>query len=128
MAVVCFACTAWGGGGERALPILASFASTAQQAASACEADVVLLDVGPNLGAVNRAALVAVDHVVVPLSTDHYSVQGLRSLGPASRAWRRAWTDRQQQADGRWVPEGRMRPAGYVVLQRAKGVDRVVGD
>lgn len=51
--------TAWDSGQERALPMLASFASAAQQAASACEADVVLLDVGPNLGAVNRAALVA---------------------------------------------------------------------
>ncbi len=51
--------TAWDGGGERALPMLASFATAAQQAASACEADVVLLDMGPNLGAVNRAALVA---------------------------------------------------------------------
>lgn len=46
--------------------MLASFASVAQGAATARQADLVLLDVGPNLGAINRAAMVACDHVVVP--------------------------------------------------------------
>ena len=122
--------TAWpnaGDGNKRAFRVLASFASVAQRAATACQADLVLLDVGPNLGAISRAAMVACDHVVVPLSPDLYSLQGLRNLGPTLRTWRREWADRQPRADGVWVPEGATEPAGYVVLQHGVRVDRVVG-
>lgn len=123
--------TAWpnaGDGDERAFRVLASFATVAQRAAEACQADLVLLDVGPNLGAINRAAMVASDHVVVPLSPDLYSLQSLRNLGPTLRIWRREWTHRKQQAGGVWVPEGGMRPAGYVMLHHGVRLDRVVGD
>ena len=44
-------------------------------------ADLVLIDVGPNLGALNRAALVAAEDVIIPLAPDLYSLQGLRNLG-----------------------------------------------
>jgi cellulose biosynthesis protein BcsQ len=37
-------------------------------------ADLVLVDVGSNLGAINRAALIASDHVVIPLAPDLFSV------------------------------------------------------
>lgn len=122
--------TAWpnaGDGNKRAFRVLASFATIAQRAATACEADLVLLDVGPNLGAINRAAMVASDHVVVPLAPDLYSLQGLRNLGPTLRTWRSEWTDRKQRAGDVWVPGGAMQPAGYVVLQHGVRLDRVVG-
>ena len=51
----------------------------------------MLVDVGPNLGAINRAAPVAADHVVVPLAPDLFSLQGLRNLGPTLRRWREEW-------------------------------------
>lgn len=107
--------------------MLASFATVAQRAADACGADMVLLDVGPNLGAIDRAAMVTSDHVVVPLSPDLYSLQGLRNLGPTLRMWRREWADRSAKAGEVWVPEGGMQPAGYVVLQHGVRLDRVVG-
>lgn len=122
--------TAWpnaGDGNKRAFRVLASFATVAQGAATACGADVVLLDVGPNLGAINRAAMVASHHVVVPLSPDLYSLQGLRNLGPTLRTWRREWADRKVKAGDIPVPDGRMEPAGYVVLQHGVRLDRVVG-
>lgn len=122
--------TAWpnaGDGNRRAFRVLTSFATVADRAAQACQADLVLLDVGPNLGAINRAAMVASDHVVVPLSPDLYSLQGLRNLGPTLRTWRREWNDRKARANGLWVPEGGMHPVGYVVLQHGVRLDRVVG-
>lgn len=122
--------TAWpnaGDGNKRAFRVLASFASIAQRVATACQADLVLLDVGPNLGAINRAAMVACDHVVVPLSPDLYSLQGLRNLGPTLRTWRREWTDRKPRGGDVWLPDGGMQPAGYVVLQHGVRLDRVVG-
>ena len=46
---------------------------------------MVLVDVGPSLGAINRSALIATDFVVVPLAADLFSRQGLRNLGPTLR-------------------------------------------
>lgn len=122
--------TAWpnaGDGQKRSFRVLASFWTVAQRAAESCGAQVVLVDVGPNLGAVNRAAMVASDHVVVPLSPDLYSLQGLRNLGPTLRRWRSEWAERRPKAQEVQVPAGQMQPVGYVVLQHGVRLDRVVG-
>lgn len=89
-------------------------------------ADLILLDVGPNVGALNRAALVAADHVVVPLAPDLYSLQGLRNLGPTLRRWRREWSERREHnpLTDLDLPGGGMQPIGYVVLQHAVRLNR----
>jgi chromosome partitioning protein len=114
----------------RAFRVTTAFATVAQRAARRVDAEIVLVDVGPNLGAINRAAMVAADHVVVPLRPDLYSLQGLRNLGPALDDWRQGWSDRVERAPQRAdmdLPSGEMRPRGYVVLQHGTRVDRVVG-
>ncbi|MFM7642139.1 MAG: hypothetical protein ACKO45_11400, partial [Cyanobium sp.] len=40
------------------------------KAAAERQADVVLIDVAPSLGALNRAAMIAASHVVIPLVPD----------------------------------------------------------
>ncbi len=105
-----------------------AFARVIAHCAQQWQADLVLIDVGPNLGALNRAALICADHVVVPLAPDLFSLQGLRNLGPALRAWRTEWIDRRDRnANASFsIPEGAMAPLGYVVLQHAMRVDRPV--
>ncbi len=99
-----------------------------QQAARQQEAAVVLVDLGPNLGAINRAALIAADYVVVPLSPDLFSLQGLRNLGPTLRRWRQEWKDRLARKPHTELdlPAGTMQPAGYVVQQHSVRLDRPV--
>lgn len=89
---------------------------------------ILLMDLGPNLGAINRAALIAADYVVVPLSPDLFSLQGLRNLGPTLRRWRENWKDRltRNPAEDLELPKGRMQPVGYVVLQHSVRLDRPV--
>lgn len=123
--------TAWpnaGDGNARAFRVLGAFSTVARLAATKTDAQVVLVDVGPNLGAINRSALLACEHVVVPLAPDLYSLQGLRNLGPTLRGWRTDWVTRVPRAPaGFEVPPGTMQPAGYVVLQHGVRLDRVVG-
>jgi chromosome partitioning protein len=80
--------------------------------------ELVLVDVGPNLGAVNRAALIASDQVVLPLAPDLFSLQGLKNLGPTVREWRSIWASLMGRAPvDMSVPKGEMKPSGYVVVQ-----------
>ena len=114
---------------ERAFRVLSAPARAIRDAAGSVGADVVLIDVGPSLGAINRVAMSTSDFVVVPLSPDLYSIQGLRNLGPSLHTWRREWVERRAKnpAPGLWIPDGSMTPAGYVVLQHSVRVDRAVG-
>ena len=112
----------------RAFRVVSAFWRALNRAATEVAADLVLVDVGPNLGALNRAALVAADHVVVPLTPDLYSIRGLRSLGPTLRGWRQQWVERRHRnpVDDLALPDGGMRPIGYVVRQHAIRPDRPV--
>lgn len=112
----------------RAFRVISAFWRIIEAAARKAGAALVLIDVGPNLGAINRAALIAAEHVVIPLAPDLYSLQGLRNLGPRLRRWRQEWGERRARNP---VPEistpgGAMHAAGYVVLQHAVRLDRPV--
>jgi cellulose biosynthesis protein BcsQ len=83
-------------------------------------AELVLIDVGPNLGAINRSALIASQQVVLPLAPDLFSIQGLKNLGPTLRDWRKGWQKRLDELpkdSGISTPKGTMRPSGYVIMQ-----------
>lgn len=113
---------------ERAFRVLSAFWRLITAAAERHQASVVLIDMGPNLGAMNRSALLAADVVVMPLSPDLFSLQGLRNLGPTIRDWRRQWRERRGQnpAGDLEIPPGWMLPIGYVVQQHSVRLDRPV--
>ena len=110
----------------RHLRILSSLWFIIQSAGKNIDADIILVDVGPNLGAINRSALIATDYVVIPMGADLFSLQGLKNLGPTLRDWKKAWNERLN----RWsnsdekndepdflLPEGKMLPLGYICQQ-----------
>ncbi|MBL7490737.1 AAA family ATPase [Frankia sp. AgB1.9] len=92
----------------------------------AVRAEIVLIDVGPNLGAINRAALLSADTVLMPLSADLFSLRGLRNLGPTLRDWRSTWQGMvlPKVPDRIAAPRALMMPIGYVIMQPASGRDR----
>ena len=112
----------------RPFRVLTAFYSIIQDGAQQMGAQIVLVDVGPNLGAINRSALIATDYIVVPLGADLFSLQGLRNLGPALDQWRQEWSKRRKQwEDPKFLlPEGSMQPIGYVVQQHSVRLDRPV--
>lgn len=116
-------------GDRRAFRVITAFARLISRAGRAFEADLALVDVGPNLGAINRAALIASDAVVVPLAPDLFSLQGLRNVGPTLKAWREAWKDRVEKKPPGLefdLPEGNMTPLGYIVMRHTVRLDRPV--
>jgi len=137
-------------GVAKAFRITAAFHRAVTLAAREFNADLALIDVGPNLGALNRCAVIAADHVAVPLVPDLFSLQGLRNLGPTLNKWRAGWKKRLEEAPSNLsdqsadtvraymqamneaatgstgLPAGAMKPAGYVVLQHAVRQSRPV--
>ncbi len=112
----------------RPFRILSAFWQVAQQAANEHGAELILADVGPNLGAINRSALLATDHVVIPLAADLFSLQGLRNLGPTLRHWRVDWRKRLDNwpAPTFPLPAGTMAPLGYILMQHGERLSRPV--
>lgn len=108
------------GGEEAAFRVITAFHRVIVAGATTSGAELVLIDVGPNLGAINRAAIIAAQHVVLPLAPDLFSLQGLKNLGPTLREWRKGWEKRLGElppdADID-TPAGQMRPSGYIVMQ-----------
>lgn len=108
--------------------ILTAFWQVAQMTAQQVSADIILVDVGPNLGAINRSALIGSDFVAIPLGADLFSLQGLKNLGPTLRTWRKGWKKRLDN----WkspdfdLPKGLMKPIGYIVQQHSVRLSRPV--
>ncbi len=104
-----------------AFRVLTSFHRIILSGANQIQAKLVLIDVGPNLGAINRTAMIAAQHLVLPLAPDLFSLQGLKNLGPTLREdWRKGWRGRLTVAPASLnlpLPDGAMQPAGYVVMQ-----------
>ncbi len=117
-------------GDPRAFRVISAFYRLLYRGAQKLNADLVLIDVGPNLGAINRAALISADYVVVPLGADLFSLQGLQNLGPSLIAWRKEWNRRLDELPGSLqsepMPKGKMQPIGYVLLQHGARESRPV--
>lgn len=119
----------------RPMRILTSFWQVMQMAAIKVQADLVLVDIGPNLGAINRSVLLGTDYVAIPLGADLFSLQGLSNLGPTLRSWKGLWRKRLenwQDSEERerhrefLLPEGKMKPIGYLCQQHSVRLDRPV--
>jgi chromosome partitioning protein len=117
------------GGDEASLRCTSSFYRILLNCAEQKNADLVLVDVGPNLGAINRSAIIAADYIVTPLAPDLFSLQGLKNLGPTLFEWRKKWRDTilpaaaSQKYDFK-LPLGNMQPIGYIIMQHAIRLDR----
>lgn len=114
---------------ERALLVTTALATLSEAAAKAVPggADLVLIDAGPSLGALNRAALLACDAVIIPLAPDLFSLQGLKNVGPTLRAWRGDWRTARGRSPQQLasIPDHSFEPAGYIVQQHLARVDRL---
>jgi len=98
---------------KRAFRVASAFWRVLQAGANEHRADAVLVDLGPNLGAINRSALIGSDCVVIPL---------------ALKNWRKGWKERLEKNPTTVLelPQGDMKPLGYIVMQHSVRRDRPV--
>ncbi len=107
------------GGSEPALRAQSAIHRYIKWAAEKVEADLVMIDLGPNLGALNRAVLASSDYFITPVAPDLFSIQGTENLGNKLVTWRADW----DLCNASWnntelsIPSGRPRYLGYVIQQ-----------
>ncbi|RVJ44463.1 ParA family protein [Sinorhizobium meliloti] len=107
------------GGSEPAIRAQSAIHRYILWAAEKVDADVVLIDLGPNLGALNRAVLASSDYFLTPVAPDLFSIQGTENLGNKLVAWRRDWDQVRRDWNGSDlpIPSGRPTYLGYVIQQ-----------
>lgn len=110
------------------LRVTSAFWRILQNAAKQCQASFILVDMGPNLGAINRAALISSDFVIIPMSSDMFSLQGLRNLGPTIRKWSQIWSKilaTELDIDFE-LPTGSIQALGYIITQHNEQLSKPV--
>lgn len=96
------------------------FKTIIDEASARFGAEVVLVDVEPNLGAINRAVTISSDYILMPVASDLFSLQGIKNLGTTLGHWKRQWTQRKELKPVHLsvsIPENNTVPAGYIVMQ-----------
>ena len=114
---------------EYGFRVTTAFYRMLAEASAESGASIALIDVGPNIGAMNRSALVAADFVVIPLGADLFSLRGLENLGPTLQSWRGGWNERKPRCKPETVspmPAGQMQPIGYVLFNPSVRENRPV--
>ncbi len=109
--------------------ITSIFKTIIKEAAQRFNAEVVLIDVGPNLGAINRAVTISSDYIIMPVASDLFSLQGIKNLGTTLNDWKRQWNQRKELKPDNLtfdIPENRAKPAGYIVMQYSAKESRPV--
>ncbi|MGN6153631.1 MAG: ParA family protein [Lysobacteraceae bacterium] len=83
------------------------------------DAQVTFIDMGPNLGPLNRTTLTSCDDFIVPISPDLFSIRGTQNLGEKLLGWRQEWDIIRTagQFEDIELPKGAPRFLGYVRQQ-----------
>lgn len=109
--------------------LISIFNTIMKDAAEKFNAEIILLDVGPNLGAINRAVTMSSDYIIMPVASDLFSLQGIKNLGQTLRKWKLEWVQRKElkpQNISFEVPDKNAKPAGYIVMQYSAKESRPV--
>ncbi|MCK9639680.1 MAG: AAA family ATPase [Prolixibacteraceae bacterium] len=77
------------GGDIYSFKITSIFNTIINDAAKQKDAELILIDVGPNLGAINRAVTISSDYIIMPVASDLFSLQGIKNLGITLNNWKK---------------------------------------
>jgi cellulose biosynthesis protein BcsQ len=101
----------------RGYDVTTALARVATRTATKINANVILYDVGPNVGALNRAILLDCDYFITPVAADLFSLRALTTVGRSVAKWIKDWTTVRglaSAADKTNLPLGRPNYLGYI--------------
>lgn len=103
---------------SRGYAVMSAIHRAASLLAEQHQVDIVLYDVGPSVGPLNRAILLGCEHFITPVAPDLFSLRALTSVGEAVARWISDWKTVKmlapQDAHGKLL-RGHPTYLGYVV-------------
>jgi cellulose biosynthesis protein BcsQ len=117
------------GGDSYSFRLTSIFNTIINDAAKQFNAQITLIDVGPNLGAINRAVTISSDFIIMPVASDLFSLQGIKNLGQTLNKWKRDWAQRKEQIPSNITfetPNKSALPIGYIIMQYSAKESRPV--
>lgn len=107
-------------GNERGFRVTSAPYRLITELADAVDADFVFVDLGPNVGALNRSVLLGSDYLIIPMASDLFSIRALPSVGNSLDTWIKQWRTALTVAPaglGFSLPAGLPKVLGYVSQQ-----------
>lgn len=117
------------GGDSYSFRLTSIFNTIFKEAANKFKAKILLIDVGPNLGAINRSVTISSDYIIMPVASDLFSLQGIKNLGQTLGKWKKDWNQRLEQKPEKIsfeIPTNNSIPIGYIVMQYSAKESRPV--
>jgi chromosome partitioning protein len=112
-------------GNSRGFQVSTTIYRLIASASATVGADYVFLDLGPNVGALNRISILSANGFVVPLAPDLFSLTALPSVGKSTSLWVEEWRAAIGSLQRRGttlnfdLPLGNPSPLGYISQQFA---------
>lgn len=103
---------------ERGYDVMGAMSNAVNSLANQKEIDVVIYDVGPNVGPLNRAIILDCDFFITPVAADLFSLRALTTVGRAISKWITDWATVRNLASSSIRPQlllGEPKYIGYVV-------------
>jgi len=76
---------------ERDYDVMCCLSRAGREMGKTYGVDIVIYDVGPNIGPLNRSILLDMDYFVTPVAADLFSLRALSTVGRSLARWVRDW-------------------------------------
>ena len=102
-------------GQQRGFRIISSIYRIIDKVSKTRNIDYVLIDVGPNLGSLNKTALLTCDNFFIPVIPDLFSIRGLENIGKIFIQWITQWKNIKDKLTLNFpIQEGKPTFSGYI--------------
>lgn len=101
----------------RGYAVTTALSRVIDKAGESTKADICLYDVGPNVGALNRAIILDCDYFITPVAADLFSLRALTTVGRAIAKWYTDWQTIRSLAspeERKLLLTGEPKYAGYI--------------
>ena len=93
---------------------IGAFHAIIRKTAITHKCEVILVDMSPNAGAMNRCVLMSSDYFLIPTSPDFFSYQAIQSLGVMLPGWNEDFMEFRTQSIPNALPESPPRMLGII--------------
>ncbi len=93
---------------------IGAFHNIIRQTAKTNKCEMILVDMSPNAGAMNRSILMSSDYFLIPTSPDFFSYQAIQSLGEMLPKWDEDFLEFRDQSVPNALPESPPRMLGII--------------